>query len=345
MYTSIISTFNDSLTMQRGRFLVESRPMTKNSLRERFQLVTVPLTDTFPKLSVNIADIAKGKTDIPRQEELSSPICSKQFRTFERLGSGSFGTVQKLQFNDSDSVYAAKIIQIPMNEDTTHRSISQESEFQYKLAKNSDFFPKVIGIIFTNHSVTIVMEMVDNSLESLIPENGIHDMAFVKNCISQLLHGAKEMHEQKIAHMDIKPGNIGVSTIDGKDSFKYLDFSTTTARQLDENFMAIPHDYSLEYASPECLSSTSSEKQLPIRCDRSDSWSIGCTVLQILTGKLPWGLPMIPLMKKLWDFEQPEIPSSIPDGIKDFIIDCFKPTDERLSPAELLVKHCDMLSR
>jgi serine/threonine protein kinase len=338
---------NNFLTMQRGRFLIELSPITQDTRRIIAENTQVARRRS--KLSVDTGNDAKCKIDIPCQEELSSPIRSPQYFVVDnkqKLGGGGFGNVYEVRIAGSDNVYAAKEINVRFHDNQTHRDVSNESEVQYKLAKNSKFFPKVICTAFTYHSVIIVMEKVETTLLSYVDER-MTNVALVKNCILQLLRGAKEMHEQKIAHMDIKPENIGVSmNNEGELSFKYLDFSYETFRHLDENCMAIPHGSTMEYISPESLLNMDSDE---IRCDRSDSWSIGCTILELMTGQRPWELTRGQLMTKLCALDgqhhHPTVPSTIPNGIKDFILDCFKIADERPSPAELLVKYHDMLTQ
>ncbi|KAH0972272.1 hypothetical protein GBA52_024428 [Prunus armeniaca] len=71
----------------------------------------------------------------------------------------------------------------------------------------------------------------------------------------------------------------------------------------------------------------------------ADIWSLGCTVLEMLTGKFPYGdqLELYPLLCKISRGVLPEIPASLPMHPRDFIQKClqFNPQD-RPTAIELL---------
>ena len=313
----------------------------KQSSKEDFFIVPAMTSDksfTIPENSTNL--------DVPCQGDICSPIYDSEhvFINYERkLGKGSYGSVYESRIFGSNNVYAAKKIRVRHENAQTFHDVSKESEVQYKLAKNSDAFPKVICISFTKNSVIIVMEKIGITLLDAIYRK-LNNEAEVKDCILQLLRGAKEMHEQKIAHMDIKPENIGITVnIDESLSFKYLDFSTDTICEIDENSMGLPHGGTPEYASPEAWRSCKTDNN--IRCDLADTWSIGCTILQMITGIPPWqGISLGVFMRKLCNGNHPDVPSEIPDTVRDFILECFKNDDERLSPSELLTQYHDVLT-
>jgi len=337
--------------MQREKFFVELSPVTlKKKDSPRFPNLPklfpkcLKKHPNFPKLFLDTI-VEENSTDIPTQEELSSPIfdhMNVKIDRNHRLGRGGFGSVFECSIPDSDTVYAAKQIRIRREYKQTHLDVSKESETQYKLAKNSDAFPKVICIAFKKNVVIIVMEKIAFSLQTAI-ERKWRSQAIVKNCILQLLRGAKEMHKQNIAHMDIKPDNIGITFTDGKTSYKYLDFSADTACDIDENHIGSPKGYTLCYASPEAYSSSMTGEK--IRCDLSDTWSIGCTILEMITGIPPWeGLSISEIGTQLEHGNRPDVPSNIRKPFRDFILDCFKNIDERLSPENLLTKYHDVFT-
>lgn len=75
---------------------------------------------------------------------------------------------------------------------------------------------------------------------------------------------------------------------------------------------------------------------------RSDIWSLGCTILEMATGKAPWSEfnfdNQIPLMLKIaLSDELPAIPETLSEDLKDFILSCLKRNqDERPHAADLL---------
>ncbi|KAL0803665.1 hypothetical protein Bca101_096155 [Brassica carinata] len=69
-----------------------------------------------------------------------------------------------------------------------------------------------------------------------------------------------------------------------------------------------------------------------------DLWSVGCLVLEMYTGVVPWeGVKVSDIAARLRCGEAPKIPQSLPSDAKDFIETCFsRNPEERGSAYELL---------
>lgn len=62
---------------------------------------------------------------------------------------------------------------------------------------------------------------------------------------------------------------------------------------------------------------------------RSDIWSLGCLVVEMLTGQNPWGMRLegesnvhMALQRKLANHERPNIPESVSPECRNFIDRC-----------------------
>lgn len=93
----------------------------------------------------------------------------------------------------------------------------------------------------------------------------------------QILEGLHYLHSHRIVHRDIKGANI---LIDNNGIAKLADFgAATNLIQSDDNPKSLhgtPY-----WMAPEVIHQTGHSRQ-------ADIWSLGCTVIEMFTGKPPW---------------------------------------------------------
>ena len=71
-----------------------------------------------------------------------------------------------------------------------------------------------------------------------------------------------------------------------------------------------------------------------------DIWSVGCTVLELLTGKPPYfDLQQMPALFRIVQDEHPPLPDGISASLKDFLLMCFAKDPNRRIDAAGLLKH------
>lgn len=106
---------------------------------------------------------------------------------------------------------------------------------------------------------------------------------------AQVCEGVQHAHQKAIIHRDLKPSNILVSLVDGKDEAKIIDFGIAKAtgqRLTDKTFFTEVGSVigTPEYMSPEQADLTSQDVDT-----RTDIYSLGVILYQLLTGELPFG--------------------------------------------------------
>ncbi|TVU16803.1 hypothetical protein EJB05_36958, partial [Eragrostis curvula] len=100
----------------------------------------------------------------------------------------------------------------------------------------------------------------------------------VRRIMRQLLGGAEAMAERGVVHRDIKPANV--LYVSGAGAFKIAGFGTAkhaAERDPPELFAGTNG-----YTAPEVLLENAGHGT-PV-----DAWSLGCVMLELLTGKLPF---------------------------------------------------------
>jgi serine/threonine protein kinase/tetratricopeptide (TPR) repeat protein len=131
------------------------------------------------------------------------------------------------------------------------------------------------------------MEFVEGeTLESLIQRSGRLEVKLALEIVSQAAAGLEAVHEQKLVHRDIKSTNIMVRLKDeGGVTAKIIDLGLAkgAGESGTESAISIPGAFAgtPEFASPEQFAGV----QVDIR---SDLYSLGVTLWEMLTGNAPF---------------------------------------------------------
>lgn len=146
--------------------------------------------------------------------------------------------------------------------------------------------------------------------------------------IAESLHAA---HEQGFVHRDIKPANI---LIDQQGRPLLTDFGIATA--LEEAQTQITG--TLPYMAPEQLG-----EEPPVGDPRTDIWSLGVVLYELLTGKLPFDDPSPAKLSEQIRNHVPLPPrginSDIPPALEAIVLKCLaKAPEERYETAEQLAQ-------
>ncbi|KAK8795692.1 hypothetical protein WA158_000349 [Blastocystis sp. Blastoise] len=136
---------------------------------------------------------------------------------------------------------------------------------------------------FEGTSLVTYIQTITASRQQELP--GLREYEIIP-IIRQLLQAVAYLESIGIAHMDIKPGNI---LINSQQQIKLIDFGTATeivnslSSPSDWSYLtqSEPQGYTPAYAAPELVLSAPTL--------RSDIFSIGATVFQMITNQMPRG--------------------------------------------------------
>lgn len=190
--------------------------------------------------------------------------------------------------------------------------------------------------------LNILMEYTPGgSISSLIaksPAGRIEDPALLKHFTRQILLGLAYLHENGVIHRDIKGDNILVTET---GSVKLADFGcskrigelASASRNGADTFVGTPF-----WMAPEVIT----DEQVGYGV-KADIWSLGCTMVEMLTGKPPWQE-----FKTMWSAiyhiaNSTGKPSGIPDNLAPllakFLDLCLERDVERRPSAMELLQH------
>lgn len=226
-----------------------------------------------------------------------------------RIGEGGMGYVYEGYQKQLDRRVAIKVMT------KEHAQSPEATKYFLREAKSSSHLrhPNIIQIIDYGTEpdglTYLAMEFVPGRpLSALIKDDFPLNTSRITTIISQALAGLEEAHAHAIIHRDLKPDNLMIElTRSGKDFVKLLDFG-------------IAHRQNQE-ASPESLTAAgallgtpqymSPEQACGQRVDaRSDLFSIGIILYELLTAQLPFRGENLPKLLMAIVAEEPQAPSA-----------------------------------
>ncbi|GAV80001.1 Pkinase domain-containing protein [Cephalotus follicularis] len=259
-----------------------------------------------------------------------SKTLDNKYMLGDEIGKGAYGRVYKgLDLENGDFV-AIKQVSLENIAQEDLNIIMQEIDLLKNL--NHKNIVKYLGSLKTKTHLHIILEYVENgSLANIIKPNkfGPFPESLVAVYISQVLEGLVYLHEQGVIHRDIKGANI-LTTKEGL--VKLADFGVATKlTEADVNTHSVvgtPY-----WMAPEVI-------EMSGVCAASDIWSVGCTVIELLTCVPPYyDLQPMPALFRIVQDEHPPIPDSLSSDITDFLRQCFKKDARQRPDAKTLLSH------
>ena len=200
--------------------------------------------------------------------------------------------------------------------------IGFETELTILRSLKSPFVPQFLGAGNMATRPYIAMARVAGQpLEDLIKEGKIFTIDEVVRIAADLAQAVQALHSQDAIHLDIKPDNI---LIDDTGKLTLIDFGLShharypdlLAEEMRKGVGSAP------YISPEQVAGIRSDS-------RSDIYSIGVIMYELLTGELPFGNPqtMSGLRKRMWaePFPPRAIRKEIPRWLQEVVLRCLEP--------------------
>ena len=193
----------------------------------------------------------------------------------KKIGTGSFSTIHKAYKDNTNKPYAIKKINYdPKNMITEN----YKTEFNLLRKINHKHIIKLYDIIIDKHNenIYLVLDYYKNGDLGTFLRNKSLKEKFAKKYMLQLKDGLQYLIKNNIMHRDLKPQNI---LITDEYTLKITDFGLARYFQNDNLISTICG--SPMYMSPEILQ----KKNYNIK---SDLWSVGIILYQMLYGKVPF---------------------------------------------------------
>ena len=257
-----------------------------------------------------------------------------RFRVIERIGSGGFGTVYRVEdlFVKEELVLKVLLPQLSLDQNMIKRFV-QELRLTRRISH-----PNVIRIhdlIDLNGAHAISMEyFAGRDLGVVLREEGALSPARAIHIAEQVLDGLTAAHAAGVLHRDIKPANLLVGE---NDSVRIVDFGLASATQTNQSrltqsglLVGTP-----EYISPEQIRGT----DIDARCDL---YSFGVVMYEALSGRAPFqGATAVNILFQHLEGEIPrlsQVAAGIPAELDDFVMQAMarEPGNRPASTAAML---------
>jgi tetratricopeptide (TPR) repeat protein len=271
-----------------------------------------------------------SESDVPALS--CGDVLAGRYQIIEMLGAGGMGAVYKAFDRQLTRIVAVKTVLPEMAATPAAlRRFKQEVLLAQSVVHKN--IVRIFDIGEDGATKFITMDLIEGvDLKTLIRERGKLPAAEALAIIRQACQGLEAAHAAGVVHRDLKPQNIMLEK-DGR--VLVMDFGIAHSGQSRGVTQTGALLGTPEYMSPEQAKAEDVD-------ERSDIFSIGLILYELLTGKLPFhGKTMLETMfKRTTERAVPpaEIDHDVPQGVSDIVMRCLE-TDRagrRQSVTELL---------
>ncbi|MBQ7781611.1 MAG: Stk1 family PASTA domain-containing Ser/Thr kinase [Lachnospiraceae bacterium] len=244
-----------------------------------------------------------------------------RYEILEKIGTGGMSDVYKARCHKLNRFVAVKVLKQEFSENANF-----VSKFRVEAQAAAGLMhPNIVNVYDVgeeNGIHYIVMELVEGiTLKKYIEKKARLSYKEAVSIAIQVSLGIEAAHNNHIIHRDIKPQNIIISK-EGK--VKVTDFGiakAATSNTITSNVMGSVH-----YTSPEQARGGYSD-------EKSDIYSLGITMFEMLTGRLPFnGETTVAIAIKHIQEEMPspqEFVPEIPYGVEQIVLKCCQKSPDR----------------
>jgi serine/threonine protein kinase len=274
------------------------------------------------------AGLADSQDEVPSaRENFPKPgdVVAGKYRIEKVLGRGGMGTVFAARRDDLEQTVAIKVLHSAAP--TAAARFQREARISAQLL--SDHIARVYDLGTSDGVPFLVMEyLAGEDLSSVIARGAVSPQLAV-DYARQICIALTEAHAAGIVHRDLKPSNVfAVRRPDGSVCLKVLDFGVS--KRLLGSKAEKSHELTNAHAvlgSPAYMSPEQLRQSKDVDA-RTDLWSLGVLLYELLTGKRPFQAWSLSGLSAAIAADSPRPPSqlnaAIPAALDRVVMRCLK---------------------
>jgi hypothetical protein len=304
----------------RGREIGELNEELRHQVAERSR----ELTDALSRAEGEVA---------PATLEVGD-VFDRRYRVTRALGRGGMGAVYEVERTRDGRRLALKVVTSALSGRTAARFA--RADLRLARVRHDNLVPIVDVGIAAGGTPFLVMELVQGgSLEEQRSRFG--DERWAVPILRQIAAGLAELHANRIVHRDLKPANVLLVDGDAAPRAKISDFGISRFGALvdsgEDGAGGAAAQATAEGASPRDLTQTGALMGTPVymppeawfepvRSPSADVFSFGVLAYEALTGRAPFAVPPVLLVRSRQRIPEPAPLGSVNGEVARLVLAC-----------------------
>jgi serine/threonine protein kinase len=305
-------------------------------------IIAAEIVSALERAERNVQEYRKKEATASHMKQLLTQTRSCPWERGKLLGRGANAVVYEATNIVTSGKMAVRVIRIDRSNPERFKAVMDSLVNEIELMSELEH-KNIIQYLYLERdgdSLNVFMEYAPGgSLRDHLDKNGAVAADRASVWLRDILEGLNYLHSKDVVHLDLKCANVLISA---RGECKLADFGT--ARRLKDVSRAQSDDAdgtlgTIHFMAPEVLNNQ--------RFDwRADVWSLGCLVIELLSGVLPFSnicdgaLSLVGYISGLQQSDEIHIhPKIVDNDARDFIRSCLQVDPLRRPNAQTLLQH------